>query len=220
MPRLFPFFFLPQSIFHFPLLSLPFPLFDPFRYSNDMHKLFSAFSTALAINLSFGLLLSVTAIDIVKAEVYKQVNPDGSVEFTDVPKSDDEAPLPLRPMSTFKAPAVTPISSSPTSSKSTAIEYTNVSITSPANEATIRDNAGNLTVTAKLTPSLQPGHKIVLFDNGTNLGESTSGSFTLSNVDRGTHVLSVQVQDASGKVLLASKPVTVFLHRQSVLRRP
>lgn len=185
-----------------------------------MYKLFSALSTALVINLSFGLLLSAAATNIVKAEVYKQVNPDGSVEFTDVPKSDDEAPLPLRPMSTFKAPPVTPISSSPASSKATISQYTNISITSPANEATIRDNAGNLTVTVSLAPSLQPGHKMVLFDNGTNLGESTSGSFTLSNVDRGTHVLSVQVQDTSGKVLLASEPVTVFLHRQSALRRP
>jgi hypothetical protein len=161
-----------------------------------MHKLFSALATVLAINLSFGLLLSATAINTVKAEVYKQVNPDGSVEFTDVPKNKDEAPVPLSPMSTFKATPVTPISSSPKSSKPTAIEYTNVSITSPANEATIRDNAGNLTVTANLVPVLQPGHKMVLLDNGANRGESTSGSFTLSNVDRGSHVLTVQVQDA------------------------
>jgi hypothetical protein len=174
----------------------------------------------LSLGLSLGLLFSATGSNTAHAEVYKRVNPDGSVEFTDVPKNEDETPVPLRPMSTFKPTPVTPISSSPKSSKPTAIAYTNVSITSPAHEATIRDNAGNLTVTANLAPPLQPGHKMILLDNGANRGESTSGSFKLSNVDRGSHVLTVQVQDASGKVLISSEPVTVFLKRQSALLRP
>ena len=178
-----------------------------------MRKIFSV----LVVSASFGLLLNATAV---KAEVYKKVNPDGSVEFTDVPKSSDETPVPLSPMTTFKPTTAPPISSSPKSTKPSISKYTSVSITSPANEETIRDNAGNLTVTASLTPNLQPGHKMILLDNGTNQGESTSGSFKLSNVDRGSHVLTIQVQDATGKVLISSEPVTVFLHRQSAIRRP
>ena len=186
-------------------------LHTPLGYSKGMHKLFSA----LATTLSLAVLLSTINIGTVKAEVYKQVNPDGSVTFTDVPKSQDEAPVQIQPMSTFKATPAPAISSTP-KSKSVSTKYTSVSITSPTNEATIRDNAGNLDVTASVAPGLQSGHKMVLLDNGTPQGESASGSFKLNNIDRGAHTLTVQIQDGAGKTLISSNPVTVYLRRHSV----
>jgi len=190
-----------------PFLSSSIVLTSPLGYSNDMNKLFFA----LVVTLLFGLLLSTASIS---AEVYKKVNPDGSVEFTDAPKSKDATPVPLSPTNTFKATPAPPISSSQ-KSKPTANQYTSASITSPSNDAAIRDNAGNLTVTASVTPSLQSDHKMVLMDNGVALSESTSGSFQLSNVDRGSHSLSIQVQDSAGKVIISSDPVTVHLLRHS-----
>lgn len=157
-------------------------------------------------------LLSIAA----NAEVYKQVNPDGSVTFTDAPRDADATPVPLPPVNTFRPPAPPPVSSKPRSSQADAGTYTGISITSPANETTLRDNAGNLAVAASVTPGLQAGHKMVLMDNGKLLAESTSGSFSLSNLDRGAHRLTVQVQDDAGKVLLSSEPVTVYLHRHSI----
>jgi hypothetical protein len=180
-----------------------------------MHRLFSVLAITLSLSLSFDLLFSVTGDNAVQAEVFKQVNPDGSVTFTDKPKSKDETPVPLQPMSTFKAPKAPPISSS-AKAQPAAVEYTSVSITSPGNEDTIRDNTGNLTVTASVTPGLQSGHKMVLLDNGKSLGESASGSFELSNIDRGAHTLYVQIQDSSGEALITSEPVTVYLHRRSI----
>ena len=188
-------------------------LFTPLGYSKGMHRPFSVF----AITLSLGILLSAMDTGTVRAEVYKQVNPDGSITFTDVPGSKDEKPVPLRPMSTFKATPAPAISSDSETSKPASTKYTGVSVTSPANEATVRDNAGNLAVTASAAPGLQPGHKMVLLDNGSPQGESTTGNFKLSNIDRGTHVLTVQIQDSAGKVLIASTPVTVYLRRHSAL---
>lgn len=178
-----------------------------------MNKILLALVVTLSVSVSSGLLFSTVGIS---AEVYKKVNPDGSVEFTDAPKNEDATPVPLSPMSTFKATPAPPISSAPKASKPSAVKYSNVSITSPANEETIRDNAGNLTVTASVTPSLKSEHKMVLLDNGAAVSESTSGSFTLSNVDRGAHTLSIQVQDSAGKVLISSNPVTVYLHRHFI----
>jgi hypothetical protein len=183
-----------------------------------MHRLFTVLAISLLLSLSFDILFSVIGANSAQAEVYKQVNPDGSVTFTDVPKSKDEEPVPLQPITTFKAPKAPPISSSTKTSQPTTVEYTSISITSPANEDTIRDNSGNLTVTASVAPGLQSGHTMVLLDNGKSLGESASGSFKLSNVDRGAHTLSVQIQDSAGKALITSEPVTVYLHRRSGLR--
>jgi len=168
-------------------------------------------SITFLFSLSLGLFLNTA-----QAEVYKQVNPDGSVTFTDIAGSKDEKPVPLQPMGTFQATKVPPTSSTQ-KTPSTSKKYTSVSITSPANESTIRDNAGNLTITASVTPGMQSGHKMVLMDNGSLVGESASGSFKLSNIDRGAHSLIVQIQDKNVKVLISSEPVTVYLHRRSAL---
>jgi hypothetical protein len=39
----------------------------------------------------------------------------------------------------------------------------------------------------------------------------------MSNIERGEHTLSASVLDESGTVIIASKPVTVFVKRESVL---
>ncbi|NOX92999.1 MAG: hypothetical protein GXP18_11285, partial [Gammaproteobacteria bacterium] len=150
------------------------------------------------------------------AEIYKRTNPDGSVEFTDVPRSDKEKPVPLGPMSTFKAmPA--PQKATP-ASRASANTYSAVSIISPADETTIRDNTGTIKVNISVSPALRPGHKLALLVNGEQKGQSASGSFTLDNLDRGSHSLTAQVLDKAGKTLISSTPVTVYLFRQSVIR--
>jgi|AMFO01.1.fsa_nt_gi hypothetical protein len=151
------------------------------------------------------------------AEVYKRTNPDGSVEFTDVPSKQEEEPVPLNPTNTFEAPSA-PLQQSTPKPKASQEKYSAISITSPANEATIRDNTGAITVNVSLTPALQSGHKLVLLVDGSQKGESTSGSFELTNLDRGSHSLAAQVLDDAGKTVISSTAVTIFLHRQSVIK--
>jgi len=165
------------------------------------------------------LVLWILAVAIVApaiAEIYKRTNPDGSVEFTDVPRSDEEKSVPLSPMSTFKAtPSRRTISNTQVDD---AKKYSTISVTSPADEATIRDNTGTIKVNVALSPALRPGHKLVLLVDGAQKSESTSGSFTLNNLDRGSHSLTAQVLDKAGKTLLSSAPITVYLFRQSVIK--
>ncbi len=168
--------------------------------------------------IRFFVLVTFTVVIVtpVIAEIYKRTNPDGSVEFTDVPRSDEEKPVPLSPMSTFKA---TPAPRSVTSNtRADSKKYSAISVTSPANEATIRDNTGTVKVSVSLSPALRSGHKLVLLVDGAQKGESTSGSFTLDNLDRGSHSLMAQVVDKAGKTLISSAPVTIYLFRQSVIR--
>lgn len=175
------------------------------------------FFTTLITSLFFSTLVGALSSSTVFAEVYKQVNPDGSITFTDKPGGKNKTPVPLSPMSTFEASPAAP-ASSPQESTSISKGYTSVNITSPANDETIRDNTGSFTVTAAVAPGLQSGDKMVLLDNGSPQGESTSGNFTLSNIDRGAHALTVQVQNSAGKTLISSKAVTIYLRRHSALR--
>jgi len=169
------------------------------------------------IRFSALLVLSVAIVAPAIAEIYKRTNPDGSVEFTDVPRSDEEKPVPLSPMNTFKttpAPQQRRISNARADTR----KYSAIRITRPANEATIRDNTGTITVNVSLSPALRPGHKLVLLVDGAQKGESASGSFTLKNLDRGSRSLTAQVMDKAGKTLISSAPVIVYLFRQSVIR--
>jgi hypothetical protein len=164
------------------------------------------------------LLFSSTTL----AEVYKRTNPDGSVEFTDVPSKQNEEPVPLSPMSTFKAPQQTLPQNTGSDDGSQATEayaYSELRITSPIDDSAIRNNAGNITVNVSLTPGLQSGHTLVLLVDGAKKGESATGSFALSNLDRGSHSLTAQVVDKDGTAIISSTAVTVHLQRASVIRR-
>jgi hypothetical protein len=61
------------------------------------------------------------------------------------------------------------------------------------------------------------GDQVRLLLDGLPHGTSRGLEFTLSNVDRGTHTLAVEVIDSSGAVLLTGAPSTFHLLRYSAL---
>lgn len=155
---------------------------------------------------------------ITNAEVYKRTNPDGSVEFTDVPSKQKEEAVPLSPMSTFKAP----VSSLPQTRRDApppvpAPGYTSLTITDPANDAAIRSNSGDVSVAVSVAPALSAKHTLVLLVDGQAMGEYADGAFALSNVDRGSHTLTAQVLDENGEELMSSEPVVFHLQRFSAI---
>lgn len=169
-------------------------------------------STALLLFL-LGAIITMNAT----AEVYKRINPDGSVEFTGVPSSGEDEPIKLAPMSTFKATPTAPTRSSGSRPTASRNKYTSLKITSPANDTTIRDNAGNLSINVSVSPSLSAGHKLVLLMDGSSKAEGQSGQFKLTNIDRGSHTLQARVIDAANKLLISSQTITIHLQRFSAL---
>jgi Domain of unknown function (DUF4124) len=149
------------------------------------------------------------------AEVYKRTNPDGSVEFTDVPNKQKEKPIKLSPLSTFRAPP-TPMPQTSSPKTDAPYTYTGLTITSPLDDDAIRANDGSLRVSVSIVPALQPGHSLVLLMDGKVVGKSATGSFALSNVDRGTHSLSAQVQSADGTPQISATPITIHLLRSGI----
>jgi hypothetical protein len=173
----------------------------------------------MKLSLALLTLFLTLSVNTGMAEVYKRTNPDGSVEFTDVPDSSKEKPVEMEPLPTFTPPPMRP--TRPTRSPSRAsTRYDSIAITSPANDGTIRDNAGNVSVTVTISPALRANHSLILLLDGKQQDESGSGSFRLTNIDRGTHQLQAKVVDAKGKTLLSSDTVEFHLHRTSLLNRP
>jgi len=145
--------------------------------------------------------------------LYKWVDRDGTTHFSDQPHPGAEA-IVVQEIQTVP-PLEVPAAARP-SPATEAYSYDSVTFTSPANEETIRDNSGNVSVTVAVTPPLRPdfGHRLTVLMDGGLIGESES--ILLTNVDRGTHSLTATVVDGQGKVL-ASGSSTFHLQRHSVL---
>ncbi len=69
----------------------------------------------------------------------------------------------------------------------------------------------------QLEPDLREGDKLnLLLDTNPVSAPQTGVTFVLSNVDRGTHTLQVQVIKAQGIVLMQSQPTTFTLQRITI----
>lgn len=149
-------------------------------------------------------------------KVYKQVNPDGTITYSDKPAAGaEEVKVPTVP--TYQPPKVPEFTPYQKPEKPAPFAYDSLKITSPANDETIRENVGDVTVVLSVSPSLRPGHRIEYLLDGASVERSTQSSYQFKNMDRGSHNLTAQIVDESGNVLNSSS-VTVHLQRTSTLQ--
>ena len=173
------------------------------------------------------LLLCAIFTSSAVAEMYKWVDEEGNISYSDQPPFKGAHKLEAPAISTVPATdvpekqAVT--STEPSKSKDDkSTRYSYLEITSPVNDATIRNNEGNFSLSITIKPELDSkyGHYFsVLLDGKTVQDKVYVTSASLKNIDRGTHKISVAVKNDKGKVLSKSKSITVHLHRQSAIKK-
>ncbi|MCQ4306765.1 DUF4124 domain-containing protein [Pseudomonas stutzeri] len=152
----------------------------------------------------FGLLLilSVPAL----AQIYKYTDDKGNTVFTNQPPDGvaaDEVKLP--PANTVNIKTPEPPPPLPDDQQGEQQQpYRSLTIGGIPDEQALRANNGTFVVTAQLDPPLRRGHQIrFLLDGIPQAGPSSNTSLQLSNVDRGTHLLQVEVL-AGGQVVQRS----------------
>jgi len=169
--------------------------------------------------LCFSLVL-FSAHVVAAEKVYKKVNPDGTVEFTDKP-SGDAKEIPVRKTPSIKIKPAPNLNLNTTAGKKQVFTYDEVVVTAPANDETIRDNTGNISIAGMIRPEVQTGlgHQMRWMMDGKPL-EETGLAFQLANVDRGTHSVQLQVIDKQGEVVASSQSVTFHLLRYASPAKP
>ena len=169
------------------------------------------------------LLLLAALVPAVPATavVYRWVDEEGNVVYSDQPHPGAERIEELEVQTLPAPPPPPPLERTP--QPQPAPGYEAVRIERPRPDETIIDTQGNFTVAGSLQPPLQAaaGHRVRLLLDGKPVGEpGTSLSFSLTNIDRGTHTVQLEVVDRDGKRVAASEPVTFHLRRPFVRRKP
>ncbi|NOQ89687.1 MAG: DUF4124 domain-containing protein [Gammaproteobacteria bacterium] len=168
------------------------------------------------------ILLALTLITFnAHAQMYKGVDAEGNVVYSDKPFADAKQFTP--PAITVIDPIEVPVKKEEVVKEeepSTETKYKNFSISAPKNDETIR-NVPNLSVSLKLNPKLntKEGHTIWLFMDGKPLiKNSKSLLLQVGRVDRGEHTLQAHVRNKKGQVIKQTRSITVHV-KNSVVRR-
>jgi len=159
----------------------------------------------------------------VLAKLYKCKDKDGNTAYTDEPCADGKQ-LKLPPLQTYSprriSPTTTSRSDSSSKDKKKVDGYESLEISNPANDSVIRDNTGTVDISYKLTPALKTAksHKFAIVIDGQQLKtKGTTSRIKLSDMDRGTHTIQINVVDDKDKVIISSKPSTFHMKRESIL---
>lgn len=150
--------------------------------------------------------------------VYRWVDEDGTVHYSDSPRSGAET-VELRQPNVYEAPKNLPkIESRSGQPEADQAGYQRLAITSPEPDSAFWDNQGNFTLRLSLEPALDTaaGHSIRVSLDGEVQGTTQKLQWQFTGVNRGTHSVRAEVVDESGRVLIQSDPVSFQLHQQSI----
>ena len=163
------------------------------------------------------LLLSVS----VAAEVYRQVDAQGNVTYTDEPSGQSPAEkVKIRPITTVTLPKPEAVREPEQLREKVQKEgsaYSRVGFIAPGDEQAFYSGSGNVSFQVSSSPGLQRGHKYEVTLDGQPVGQSEEGTVTVHNIDRGTHQAGVGIVDRSGITIKTGETIRFTVHRPSVL---
>jgi hypothetical protein len=165
------------------------------------------------------LLLGILAAGALLAEeAYMWTDEDGIVHYSDRPEPGAKKiylPEPNASRSLSRSKSATPAADDESEQPEGPFRYESLAVASPAAEATLWNIEGALSVSLSLNPALQQGHQVRVYFDGTP--QMVSGtSFQLQEVWRGEHNLQAEVVDATGKLMIRSKPIRFYVQQSTV----
>ena len=173
------------------------------------------------------LLLALAPVMASAATVYRHVDEQGNVSYSDRPDQGEAvtlSPLTVVP-ATPDASSSSSLNSRPQpgnagsqSASSPFLPYTTFRIASPNNEQTLPTGyAGNVQVELSIEPALRDDHRVrLLVDGQISQSAMHTSVFMVTGLNRGEHQLVAELLDANGRVRHRSEPVTLFVQRASV----
>ncbi len=158
--------------------------------------------------LLLGVLITRGAI----AQIYKTVDKNGNIVYSDTPVNDQAESVKLKEIITLPADVPSNTASTQGSRDEAVVAY-QITIVSPRNEVVIPPGQRDLAIAISLYPSLQPDHLITYYLDGELVEETRSTSILIQDPPRGGRTLTVEVINQQGDLLGTSAPLTVNVIR-------
>ena len=181
------------------------------------------FCVAILVTLAISSVVAST----VAAAVYKTVDKQGNIIYTDTPPAATAATAvnkvtlpPINPVSspTDPAPAAALSPVPPESSDADPVTaftgYSFIALASPVDGTLMHFNESTLLAQLALTPGLEADHLVQFYVDGSAYGSAIpSLSLSITGLERGSHRISARVLSSRGAILAVATPVTVQVQR-------
>ena len=166
-------------------------------------------------------ILSLLYCATLGAGIYRWVDADGRVHFSDRREQGADAPapvaMPIQPRAPRSAAAVPPSGGdSPYLGAYTAFE-----ILAPAPDETLTQETDSLSVSLLLDPPLAAGQQLVVLLDGALVPLTNAATqFRLTGVALGSHRLQAQIKDANGVLVARTSLQTFHLRKPPKTEQP
>jgi hypothetical protein len=162
------------------------------------------------------LILLLLAPAVASAEIYRWVDAEGAVSYSDRPQPG-AAPvgLPGKPRAPNSAPkSDNPATAAPSAETPLLGPYRSFEIVSPEANQTVRQDDGKLPVSLIVDPPLIVGHRVELVVDGAPISVDKAGTqLVLTGVTYGSHRAQAQIRDAENAVVARTAPVAFHLRK-------
>ncbi|HZD52283.1 MAG TPA: DUF4124 domain-containing protein [Woeseiaceae bacterium] len=165
--------------------------------------------------------LSALAATGSAAEVYRWVDEDGVIHYSDTPHPGADKvilaePAPAPPVRSLAAGKL-PAPAERAGQRPAGFDYEQLAFAQPAAEETLWNIEGQLTVRLSLQPALRPGDRVRVYLDG-KPREAQGLQFRLDEVYRGTHNLQAEVLNEAGQLMIRSEPIRFFVQQTSIVQ--
>ena len=171
------------------------------------------------------LILAALLLPLAAApqEIYRWVDKDGIVHYSDQPGSPDAQLVTVVAPNAYESSGDADSASSsyqpPTDEGEDSPLYGSIQIAQPSPDQVFFGSNATVNVVTQLDGELQPDHTILMYVDG-NLRYTDSGTLTLSGLPRGSHFVRAAVFDNMTKQVVISSPQVTFHVRQASTQNP
>jgi hypothetical protein len=191
---------------------------------------------SLKIQKTFLLILFAVVLSVMAspagAQVYKVVDEDGNVTYTDQAPGDGSQPVELRPISVIEAPEFETApkegeegaeggeESKEMSLRYLRKNYQDFAIVAPQQEESVWRPDGPITVAWNARYALQDGMTVTVFLDGARQATTTEQIIPVTGLERGEHTVTAELKDSRNRRIATAEPVTFFVRQPGLYNRP
>ena len=184
--------------------------------------------TLLTLLVAFSLAIMVSPL---AAQVYKIVDKDGNVTYTDKPPADDAKPMDLPPLSVIETPDYGKTARQKAEAAEAAVgekevplrtmrnRFRDFAIISPLQEESVWRPDGPVSIAWSSSNQLMESMTVQIFLDGQQQANTTAPMIPVNGLERGEHTVTATIKDARNRTIATAEPITFYVRQPGLQNR-